>query len=568
MLTLTLMKIVLVGTIAVGVTGGLLAWRERPEPGSFPLVLLLAGQCWWSTTLFFRINATTVASKLFWVDLSWVGIGLIPVAWLYFALEYAGYDEYTTRPYLLALSLVPAITAVLGLTSEFHHLLYVDSRLVEHGGVTVLERTPGVWFWVIAVYTYLLGLLGALPLMKLVTSDVSTFRGQSLALLVGIVAPWATNLLFLFDSLPTAGIDPTPVAFGVSGIAYLGALTRFQLFGANPTAIRHARDVVFTRMQQGALVLDSHDHVIDLNGQAAEALGVLPQEALGRPIDHCSPNFAMNGSPTRSGHTVYRPQDSDRAYDVSVSTVTDIHDRIIGRVVTLHDISEHLRQQQRLEVLNRIFRHNIRTNTQVILGNAEYLATENSAEKSAKLQQKTIEIEEISQKVRTIIDVFERGREHRQALGLETILRESVDAVTAEYPDVEVEYESDPQSVHVDSLFDTVCQNAIENAAEHNAAADPQVRVSVDIEGDSAIVTVADNGPGIEANELRLIQDGTETPLGHGSGFGLALIAWATDIAGGSVNFDENDPTGTVVTIEAPVLSVGEGDAPAFPAED
>jgi signal transduction histidine kinase len=558
------MKIVLVGTIAVGVTGGLLAWRERPEPGSFPLVLLLAGQCWWSATLFFRINATTIASKVFWVDLSWIGIGLIPVAWLYFALEYAGYDEYTTRPYLLAVSVVPAVTAVLGLTSEFHHLLYVESQLIEQGGVTVLSRTPGVWFWIIAAYTYLLGLLGVLPLLQLVTSDVSTFRGQSLALLVGIVAPWVTNLLFLFDMLPTAGIDPTPVAFGVSGIAYLGALTRFHLFGANPTAIRHARDVVFKRMQQGALVLDSHDNIIDLNDRAADALGLLPGDALGRPIEYASPNLAVNGASTRSGHTMFRPQNSNRAYDVSVSTVTDIHDRTIGRVITLHDISEHLRQQQRLEVLNRIFRHNIRTSTQVILGNAEYLASNNSEEKSATLQREALEIEAISQKVRTIIDVFEQGRRQRTSLRLDSILSEAVDTAAADYPVVDIHYEPITEIIHVDSLFDTVCQNVVENAVEHNAKPDPQVWITVEIdaESDHVSITVADNGSGIDDNELRLIEEGTETPLGHGSGFGLALIAWATDIAGGSICFDDNDPTGTVVTIEAPILPGPQPDTP------
>ncbi|MFC7250157.1 histidine kinase N-terminal 7TM domain-containing protein [Halomicroarcula sp. GCM10025324] len=559
------MKIVLVGTIAVGVTGGLLAWRERPEPGSVPLVLLLAGQCWWSTTLFFRITSTSLSAKVFWVDVSWVGIGLIPVAWLYFALEYAGYDEYTTRKYLLALSVVPAITAILGLTSEFHHLLYVDTQLVAHGAVTSISRSPGIWFWVIAIYTYLLGLLGALPLLGLVTSEVSTFRGQSLALLVGIVAPWATNLLFLFGLLPTAGIDPTPVAFGVSGIAYLGALTRFQLFGANPTAIRHARDVVFRRMQQGALVLDSHDHIIDLNEQAAEALGLLPREALGRPVEYASPKLKTIGSSTRLGHNVYHPPNSNRAYDVSVSTVTDIHDRTIGRVITLHDISEHLRQQQRLEVLNRIFRHNIRTSTQVILGNAEYLATNNSEEKSAKLQQQALEIEDISQKARTIIDVFEQGRKQRKSLRLDAILGEAVASAEDAYPSVDVHYESGSADVYVDSLFDTVLQNVVENAAAHNIGPEQRVWISVETDGDHATVSVADDGPGIDENELRLIEEGSETPLGHGSGFGLALIAWGTDIAGGSVAFDDNDPTGSVVTVEAPILTGPETDSADTP---
>ncbi|MFC7027828.1 sensor histidine kinase [Halomicroarcula sp. GCM10025710] len=245
--------------------------------------------------------------------------------------------------------------------------------------------------------------------------------------------------------------------------------------------------------------------------------------------------------------------------------MTDIHDRTIGRVITLHDISEHLRQQQRLEVLNRIFRHNIRTSTQVILGNAEYLATNNSEEKSAKLQQQALEIEDISQKARTIIDVFEQGRKQRKSLRLDAILGEAVASAEDAYPSVDVHYESGSADVYVDSLFDTVLQNVVENAAAHNIGPEQRVWISVETDGDHATVSVADDGPGIDENELRLIEEGSETPLGHGSGFGLALIAWGTDIAGGSVAFDDNDPTGSVVTVEAPILTGPETDSADTP---
>lgn len=169
-----------------------------------------------------------------------------------------------------------------------------------------LSLLPGV-FWIIAGYTYLLGLLGALPLLKLVTSRVDPFRGQSLALLLGLLAPWVTNIPFLMGALPSAGVDPTPIAFAVSGLAYLGALTRSQLFGANPTPIRHARNSLFQQMQQGALVLDTHDHIVDMNDQATTALQTTASDALGRPLEQISPDLSALGSTAQAGQTIYRP---------------------------------------------------------------------------------------------------------------------------------------------------------------------------------------------------------------------------------------------------------------------
>ena len=535
------MKLALVASVAVGVTGGLLAWRERPEPGAVPLVLLMAGQCWWSVTLIFQIQATSPARQAFFIDISWIGIALIPVAWLVFSLEYSGYNEYTTRQHLLLVSSIPAITIFLALTDPYHQLLYLDTQM----------RTPGVWFWVIAAYTYLLGFLGLVPLLELVTSQVRTFRGQSLALLVGLVAPWATNLAHLFGWLPTAGIDPTPIAFTLSGVAYLSALTRFKLFGASPTPIRHARRSLYKQMHQGALVLDTRGTIVDMNDQAASVLQTTPGEALGRDLDSVMPDLNANRERT-SGKRVFSPPGTTRSYDVSESLVTDIHDRTIGRIITLHDISDLFRMQQRLEVLHRVFRHNIRTNIQIILGHAGYLATHNSERKADTVKRNAIEIEETGEKVRKIIDVFEKGREDRDSLLLDSILRECTDTIADAYPAVAVEYDGGAAGFLVDGLFDIVCTNVIENAAQHNTSADPWVRVTVESGQEYVEVHVRDNGPGIESHELALVEDGRETPLKHGSGFGLALTAWGTDIAGGSVAF-ESDESGTCVTLEMPI---------------
>jgi sensor histidine kinase regulating citrate/malate metabolism len=49
-----------------------------------------------------------------------------------------------------------------------------------------------------------------------------------------------------------------------------------------------------------------------------------------------------------------------------------------------------------------------------------------------------------------------------------------------------------------------------------------------------------------------VLDSGTETALQHGSGLGLWLVKWGTEIVGGSVSFDRNEPTGTVVTATVP----------------
>ena len=62
-------------------------------------------------------------------------------------------------------------------------------------------------------------------------------------------------------------------------------------------------------------------------------------------------------------------------------------------------------------------------------------------------------------------------------------------------------------------------------------------------------VRVADDGPGIPAAEVNVLERGYETPLEHGSGLGLWIVNWIVTESGGGISFDENDPRGSVVTL-------------------
>ena len=555
MAIVTSLTVILIATVAIGVTAAIIAWRERAEPGALPLVAMLAGQSWWSTCLIFQVRAATLDAKLFWVSFSWVGVVVIPVAWFLFALEYTGRDQYVRPPTVALLSLIPVCTVALALTSSYHDLLYVESRLVMQGNHAVINLAVGPWYWLIAGYTYLLGLFGSVPLLGLVTSDAVSFRGQGVALLVGTLAPWVSNALFLAGVIPTAGIDPTPIAFAISGAAYLRALTQYRLLGTTPSPNRYAQRLVFERMHEGAIVVDSHDYLVQINESGAELFGVDRQEVLGCPVEEVIPDRGtLPEEGSAANYLTIQTADGERQYDMTATRLHDTHGRFIGRVVTFHDVSEYLREQQRLTVLNRILRHNIRTETNLIHGYVDLLGGEDD-EEAAIVKDHALRIEEIAKKSREVIDIFERGRGRSEPVSLRVLLDDCIDSVREEFPEVRIEYDPAPDDLRVDVVVNSVLSNVIENAAEHNTAADPRVRVTTEATDDRVRIVVVDNGPGIGDAELRVLERGTETPLKHGSGVGLWLIKWGTEIVGGTVEFADNSPTGTVVTIEVPAYS-------------
>ena len=546
----TLTAVMLV-TVAVGTAAAILAWRERPEPGATPLAAMLAGQVWWSTFFVFELRAPTLAEKTLYSNVQWVGVVLIPVAWLLFALEYTGRDRYLRPGYVALLSVVPAVTVGFALAGDPYDLLYLDTTLVADGGAATLRRVGGPWFWIVTGYTYLLGLLGSIPLLGLVGSDALPFRGQSLALLVGTVAPWASNALFLAGAVPSGGIDPTPVLFAVSGVAYLGAITRFRLLGTSPSPNHRAGRLVFERMRDGAVVVDRHDRVVDMNERAAAVLDVEPSAVLGAPAEEVVPNFhRLPGEGQSSRHfSTGEGLNADR-YDATVTAVSDVRGVALGRVIAFHDVSDHLRRQQRLEVLNRVLRHNIRTETNLIHGNADLIDAEGDRVEAVKGG--AARIEEISDKARDVIDIFERGRRSDDGVALSAVLRECVDTLRERHPDVAVDCEADDGLGTVPSVLTPVFHNVVENAVEHNPAAEPRVWIRATRTDGEVRVRVADDGPGIADYERAVLERGNETALEHGSGLGLWLIAWGTDMTDGELTIADREGGGTVVTVTLP----------------
>jgi len=537
-------------SIAIGTAAAILAWRERPNPGATPLVWLLAGQSWWATCIVFTLSAGTVAESLHWTRIGWIGVMIIPVAWLLFALEYSGRDHYLTRRHVAALLVIPALTVLLALTSQYHDLLYVREAGVTATGVVIVEQ-GGIVYLVAAGYTYLLGVLGAIPILGLVSSQATAFRGQSTALLVGLVVPWSTNVLYNLGLVSIAGIDPTPIAFAISGVAYLGAISRFRMFGVNPAPTWQAKQYLFDHIHEGAIVVDEHDIIVEINETGANVVGVSVSRALGRSVDELLP---FDETPTGEGsEATFLTTGSDRgsrSYDVSTTELTDRHGRTLGYVLTLHDVTQYLRQQQRLTVLNRVLRHNIRTETNIIHGYADRAG----GDSGEMIKRRAMRIVEISDKGRDAIDLFENAASTRRTESVSELLDREIDTARGAYPEASFVVDPPTEDATVDGALAGVVANLLENAAEHNRGDAPRIDVSVSVDDDHVTVRVADDGPGIDPYELEVLESGTETALEHGSGLGLWLVKWGAEVVGGTVTFDRNDPTGTIATVTVPVV--------------
>ena len=99
------------------------------------------------------------------------------------------------------------------------------------------------------------------------------YRKQAGVLMIATIAPWVGNGLSVFRVLPGGGVDVTPFAFAITGVALLLAMSRFRLFSLLPALLPTARNQLLQKMKDGVLVIDVDAQVVNCNPAAAEMLG-------------------------------------------------------------------------------------------------------------------------------------------------------------------------------------------------------------------------------------------------------------------------------------------------------
>lgn len=208
------------------------AWRQREgAPGTWVFVLLVALTGWWSFTYALELATTDPATMLLWVQLEWIAIALLPVAWLLFMLVYSGNARLITLRNVLLLVTPPLVIIALAWTTPSHALLYANPGVTDQGGfVTFLaDRGPAFYFHVI--YSYLLYLVAAVLMYRTWQRTAGAQRRLALLVFIGALLPFVGNAIYqvsLLADLPVY-VDLTVLAFAGSIILFSWAWFRLRL---------------------------------------------------------------------------------------------------------------------------------------------------------------------------------------------------------------------------------------------------------------------------------------------------------------------------------------------------
>ncbi len=403
---------------------------------------------------------------------------------------------------------------------------------------------------------------------------------------VGLLVPVvAVNTMWRFIVVVSTFLDRPAVAICVAFVPVVSLLaagflfTRRDPFGTLPATRRIGRQAAIRETDDLVVVADDDDTVVETNAAADAAVDATVGTStvaglLGAPTDELA-----------SAETVGLPD--GRGYDPQVSRLSDHRDRSLGAVISLRDVTAREAREQRLSVLNRVLRHNVRNQMDVVRAHAEALDGDHATAitetvdtvaklgRDARTVDRLVSASEVGPvRLDELVDdvVCEHcgttaGTEHADSVVVQstdvadgdtraatseadqTVVADGVGEVTVTTSVPAATVVTDERALEV--ALDSAVANAVEYA---NSRVEIDCRPSADGESgsDGYVLSVADNGPGLPESEQAALDVDRETQLEHTTGLGLWKLRWAVDAFDGSVAVATDD--GTTVSVTVPDL--------------
>jgi signal transduction histidine kinase len=233
------------------------------------------------------------------------------------------------------------------------------------------------------------------------------------------------------------------------------------------------------------------------------------------------------------------------------------------------DITDRKEREQRLMVLNRVLRHNLRNKLTAVTGYAGALETvleAGAAEGTVPLEEAEDHLDQIKRNANDLVALGEKARQFEQAIEstditgtveVRSVLADLAAEYRDHYPDAEITVEAADLEVRGNARFlELAVGELIDNALSHNDRDEPTVSIEASaVTSEQIEITIVDDGPGIPEMERKTLTEGEESSLLHGSGVGLWTVNWLVTRIGGHVSIADSEPRGTVVTLSLPATA-------------
>lgn len=373
--------ILLVTAIMTNALLMMISWYRRQFPSAVlfaitQLLMMISAIC------YLMVSITADAELAFvWVQLRFIPLSLGPVTLLLFVFSFTNRNQLLHPTIVIMLSIIPIITmGVVWLAPDF---FWESWELVPSSLINTESTQYTGWFFVHEVSGYLFVIISYVLIVQYAVTQTQISRNQLTSVLIGLFVALVTTLLPSPTGLTGGMLNPVPIGFAILSFSLFWALVKQGLFYLSPLAYHS----IIEQMQDVVFVLNAKNHVVLINQSALAFLHPQTSEEI---IGKSAQDIFYNNEQTVDqykdqwhAHFEIKGVQSQRNYDVRLSTISDEHGNPNYKLLILREITQQkraeeilLEREKRLRVIaevtsDGVYDWDVQTNE--IWGNEQYL---------------------------------------------------------------------------------------------------------------------------------------------------------------------------------------------------
>ncbi len=558
-------------SFASSIALGIILYFRKKSKGAYFLAIFQFLTSFWTIGALFDTLTHDIAEKMFWSQVSYIGITTVPLLFLAFSLDFAQYYKWLKWKYFSILLIVPAITMISALTNNYHHFLWESISVDPTNGLG--HYVYGPMFWIYAAYSYVILITAIVLLFMGLRKFPVIYANQLLIFVLASIFPFVGNIIYVFKINPIPGLDWTPISFMISGALIAVGIYVFKVFDLFPIAQRKILETI----QDAVAVVDQKQRIIMTNPSFVSSFCKDDTKIMGESIFSTLKNFEdiytrlIRGSKTK----LLEYKFGDQTYEFTYNSIDGRKNIELGMVLVFRNITEHIENQNSLILSNKnlgqeikkseelindlssfshMVAHDLKSPLNGILGLSELIlvdvVTDPDDFKSiiAQINNATTKMSQIIDELLLLSTVRLKDIKMTQ-VKMEKVVNDSIKRMDhlIEENQVEISIPSKwPKTIGYGPWIEEVWSNLISNAIKYGGNP-PTIELGF-YEHEPAYVWfwVKDNGDGLAPDKQEIIFDEftrvNEDKEGHG--LGLSIVNRIVQKCGGSVKVHSENKVG------------------------
>ena len=538
------------------------------------LLLLMGGALLWTGGNFLENIFVARDIKIFWLKVEYIGLITLPVLWFILSLVYMGRGYFLKRNLIYAV-FTPAVIILLmiwipGLTKY----VFPEISLNSSGVFPYLELKYGPVFWFAYAHNNIFMLIGTVLFIRQILNVKKDLELKMALMVFAVLIPWISTVLVVFNVFPWIKIDLSPATMWMSIFFLSLALRPFSKVIAAPIS----RALVLERIEEGIVVIDAGNRIVDHNGSFLKLIG-LKKIRYSEPFETICDRINLPRSvlekKSYKREVVLEVEDQPKVFEIQSHGIKSDKGKDVGAFITVRDITELKKlteaafqsvKMESLSILAGGIVHEFNNIMSAVSGYAELARNAAENQKVRDYLKKALAGADMAQKLTEQLVTFSKGgapvcRETELFPFFQKRIKLFL-GKTKVNPVFDIK--SDLKNPWIDKgkiglVFDGIVTNAIEAMPEGG-----DFEISADNcrfankrkllpEGDYVRVSFKDHGKGIPKSVLPKIFDPFFTTKMHGRGLGLASCFSIVEQHGGTIEVESDEGIGSTFSVYLPV---------------